>query len=78
MRDTIWKGEVQPMVYPDGTPKGMKAVLEERRVDTEKMKAPNMQQKLLSYPDFKAQQILVQEYIESRGHKRLYYPKFHG
>ena len=30
MRDTIWAGRVQTMVLDDGTPKGMKMVLEER------------------------------------------------
>ena len=28
MRDTVWAGEVQKMVFEDGTPKGMKQVLE--------------------------------------------------
>ena len=34
MRDTIWNGTVQSMVLPDGRPKGMKIVLEERGIDT--------------------------------------------
>ena len=29
MRDTIWDGNAQKMVLPDGTPKGMKMVLQE-------------------------------------------------
>ena len=52
MRSTIWDGKVQTMVYPDGTPKGMKAVLEERGIDTKRMKAANMREKLKSYEDF--------------------------
>ena len=40
------------MVYPDGTPKGMKAILEEREVNTRKMKADDMRKKLSQYPDF--------------------------
>jgi len=51
MRSTTWEGRTQTMVYRDGTPKGMKAVLEERGVDTRKMKAPDMREKLKSYPD---------------------------
>ena len=52
MRSTTWEGRTQTMVYRDGTPKGMKAVLEERGVDTRNMKAPDMREKLKSYPDF--------------------------
>ena len=52
MRDTTWQGRVQQMVYPDGTPKGMKAILEERGVNTRKMKANDMRKKLSQYPDF--------------------------
>ena len=33
MRSTIWDGKVQVMVYPDGTPKEMEAVLEESGID---------------------------------------------
>ena len=39
MRDTIWNSTVQSMVLPDGTPKGLKLVLEERGVDTKGMVA---------------------------------------
>ncbi len=35
LRDTMWDGKVQKMTFPDGTPKGMRRVLEERGVDTE-------------------------------------------
>ena len=34
------------MVYPDGTPKGMKTVLEERRVYTKGLKAADMGERL--------------------------------
>jgi len=29
LRDTVWNGQLQKMVLPDGTPKGMKLVLQE-------------------------------------------------
>ena len=32
MRDTIWDGNVQKMVLLDGTPKGIKMVLQERGI----------------------------------------------
>ena len=34
MRETVFDGKVQQMVLPDGRPKGLKMVLQERRVDT--------------------------------------------
>ena len=46
MRSTTWNGHVQTMVYPDGTPKGMKTVLEERRVYTKGLKAADMGERL--------------------------------
>ena len=32
MRDGAWNGQVQKMTLPDGTPKGMKLVLQEREM----------------------------------------------
>jgi len=42
MRDTTWRGRVQKMVYPDGTPKGMKQDLIERGINVTKMKGEQM------------------------------------
>ena len=53
MRDTTWKGKRQRMVLPDGRPKGMKKVLEERGVDTENMKVSDMRLILGGHDDFK-------------------------
>ena len=39
LHDTVWNGRGQKMVFSDGTPKGMKRVLEERGVNTKGMKA---------------------------------------
>ena len=46
MRDTTWNGNTQSMVLPDGTPKGMKLVLQERGIDVRGMNAEKMRQKL--------------------------------
>ncbi len=67
MRDSVWDGKSQRMVHPNGTPKGMKAILEERGVNTKGMKAQ----------DFQNQKTLLEEYVESRGHLCMFYPKFH-
>ena len=42
MRDTIWDGRVQIMVLADGRPKGMRIILQERGIDTTRMKAADM------------------------------------
>ena len=77
MRSTTWEGRTQTMVYRDGTPKGMKAVLEERGVDTRNMKAPDMREKLKSYPDFQNATTLLEDLVHSRGHLCVFYPKYH-
>lgn len=39
MRDSVWAGNVQKLVYPDGTPKDAEAILKERGfIDTSKLK----------------------------------------
>ena len=36
MRDTVWQGRVQKMTYSVGVPKGMRVILQERGIDTQK------------------------------------------
>ena len=43
-RSTEWNGEIQHMVLPDGNPKGLHLVLEERRVNTRRMNAERMKE----------------------------------
>ena len=43
------------MVLPDGAPKGMKMVLQERGVDVKGMSADKMRQTLSLFPDLKSQ-----------------------
>ena len=49
---TLWSGAIQRMVDKAGTPKGMKKVLEERGVDTSKMRCREL---LKTYPNFQGQ-----------------------
>ena len=77
MRDTVWAGEVQKMVFEDGTPKGMKQVLEERGVDTVGMLGTDMREILREFEDFGSQKTLVKELVEGRGHIALFIPKYH-
>ena len=77
MRDTKWNGEVQSMVLSDGTPKGMKLVLQERGTDVKGMTADKMREILGSHPDFSSQTTIVEEVVQNRGHICLFYPKYH-
>ena len=77
MRDTVWNGEVQRMVLPDGRAKGMKLVLQECGVDVSDMYAEKLRQKLNEFPDFTNQPTILNELVHSRGHICLYFPKYH-
>ena len=78
MRDTVWDGQVQKMTLEDGTQKGMKRVLEERGVDTHKMKADQMRKELLKFDDFNSDGVpIVEEMLVGRGHMCLFLPRFH-
>ncbi|PKB95594.1 hypothetical protein RhiirA5_302831, partial [Rhizophagus irregularis] len=71
-----------------GKQKGMKQILYERQLLTPGLKGfcknketiDNqccMQHILENQPDFLAQKCMIQEIIESKGHKVIFYPKFH-
>ena len=68
MRNTIWGGRVQRLVDNDGIPKGMKLVPEERGVDTSNMRAKEMRELLKTFPDFRAQKTIFEDYLDHRGH----------
>ena len=85
-------GIVQSMHLSDGQPKGIKLVLEERGLwpqnqlkricDDCKKHSPILDNccavhVLSLQPDFLAQKPLIREVIENRGHKVIFYPKFH-
>ena len=77
MRDTMWNGEKQTLVFDDGTPKGMKAILRERGVDTRGMRAAEMRATLKGHEDFQQAKTLLEDLIEGRGHLCIFYPKYH-
>ena len=77
IRDTVYKGVVQRMVYEDGTAKGLKRILDEWGIDTSKIKRDDMIAELDTHEDFAAEMSLVEHYITSRGHNILFFPKFH-
>ena len=73
----MWGTKVQKMVMDDGTPKGVRMVLEERGINTSRMNGDNMLSILANHEDFHNEKTLLEAYIESRGHKVLYIPQFH-
>ena len=78
LRDGLWEGKVQKMVLPDGTPKGMKMVLQERGVDVKGMNAEKMRERLNTYSDFSTQKNILQELVERKGHILcMFFPKYH-
>ena len=76
MRDTMWHGKIQKMTL-DGQPKGMKMILEERGIDTTKMKAADMRLVLNSHHDFKYEKTSLEHLMSEKGHRCYYLPKFH-
>ena len=80
LRDTInpLNGRPQKLVDSAGIPKGMKNILEERGVDTSKMKAERMKEILRSHHDFKYEKTKVERYlINEKKHRVLFIPKYH-
>ena len=77
MRDTVWGGQVQRLVDDDGIPKGMKNVLQERGVDISGMKCKDMRDLLKTFPDFKQQTTILEDYVNRREYICIFYPKFH-
>ena len=74
MRDTTWNGNVQRRVDERGVPK---AILEERGVDTSKMKAPDMRLVLGGMQDFKYERTKLEKYRKKKDHRVIFIPKFH-
>ena len=77
MRDTVWGRRVQRMVMDDGTPKGMRMVLEERGINASRLSADDMRIVLAHHDDFQNEKTIVEHYLESQGHKVFFLPKFH-
>ena len=67
MKDTVLGGRTQRMVDENGIPKGMKAALHERGVNTVGLKAKEMRDLLT----------VLETYIQERGHICVYFPKYH-
>ncbi len=83
------RSKVQKMTLPDGRPKGLQRVLEERGFTVKNLQAKcspvcpidNLNcclARLLSQQDdFKNQESMLESFIKSRGHECIFLPKFH-
>ncbi len=66
---------LQPMQLPDGSPKGIRTLLTERGIRADSLEASR---RILSeQDDFKSQKAWLQEILQERNHKIIFFPKFH-
>ena len=79
MHDTVWGPDKTPqkMVLPDGRPKGLKLVLEERGVCTTNMKKQDMIARLSEEEDFRSEACQAVMFLRSKGDRAFLLPKFH-
>ena len=75
MRDTVWNGKVQRMVFNIGIPKGLIQVLTERGKYHKKLKLDDMRKELSSHNDFK-EKTKLEHFLNDRGHVCIMLPKF--
>ena len=76
MRDTVNAENVQ-MSFNLGVPKGMKAIVEERGINTQNLKGEQMREILSNHDDFQNEQPKIIHYLEQKGHKAYFLPKLH-
>ena len=62
-------------LFSDGTPKGMRQVLNERGVDTKGMKAADMRKALREMHDFKYKMMKVEHLVSNSGYRAIFIPQ---
>lgn len=77
LRDTVWDGKVQKMVYNVGVAKGLIQVLKERGRYHPGMKLEEMRAEISSHPDFKNEKTKIEYFLNSKGYCCIFLPKFH-
>ena len=77
MKDTVYKGTPQRMVFNLGVPKGLLQVLKERGVDTTGMKLEDMRREIASHHDFREEKTKIEHFLNNRGHICYLPSKFH-
>jgi hypothetical protein len=78
MRATTFNNIPQSMQLPDGiTLKGLQLILQERGVNTDGLRKPEMVEILNGHPDFQNQKPWLEEICSNANHKIIFFPKFH-
>ena len=81
MHDTVYEDDNrfvgQRLVMDDGTPKGLKLVLEKRVFDTRGKTRKDLIMKLETYSNFSNELLIVEHYMKEHGHHCMFLPKFH-
>ena len=77
MRDTVWQGRVQRMVFSIGVAKGLIQILNERGKYRNGMKLDEMRAELASHQDFKEEKTRIEHFLNQKGHGCIFLPKFH-
>ena len=72
MRDTVWAGRVQRVVFNTGVPKRIKVVLQECGINTDHLKADELREVLRNHDDCENEKPMILQYLENKGHKALY------
>ena len=72
----MWDGKPQELVTFSGIQKGLKSLLEERRVNITGLKE-GMIKIVEDMRDFNFQQTKVEELILNQDHRAIFIPKFH-
>ena len=77
LRDTIWNGQTQKMVFSIGVPKGLIQVLKERKCYVPGMKLEEMRRVISSHSDFADEKTKLETFLHECGHICIMLPKFH-
>jgi transposase len=77
LRNTVWNGAPQQMQTSEGVQKGIRSILQERGLWQNGMLLEDARAVLAQCPDFAGSKCWLQEMVESRGHKHIFFPKFH-
>jgi transposase len=68
---------VQEMMSAEGKQKGIRSILTERGLFVCHMQLKEARNILSKQDDFREQKSLLEETVSSKGHKIIFYPKFH-
>lgn len=69
IRDTVWAGNVQEMVLPDGRAEGLRTILTERGINHQRVKAEDMRIVLCQHDDFRMRKPPFNNTLRSEGTK---------